>query len=112
MSKVKVIYVEKNSDKIIFSKKQLEEILDEVYNDGWSNGYDKGKASVGSVTINTPSTTDWWSKPYVTYSNATTDNCTIDDSQNSSGTVTVSNTAKTLKFNNSKDSILTNLGLT
>lgn len=53
--KVKVFYPNKN-DKIEFTRKELEELLDEVYNDGYNDG------RYSTWTYTTPS---------ITYTNST-----------------------------------------
>ena len=54
-----VIYPKDNGDKIILTKKEFEEYLEQAYNAGHADGYAAGK------------TFNWWSTPITTQPNIT-----------------------------------------
>ena len=71
--KIKVFYPDRNGN-IVFSKKDLEKLLDEVYREGYSDGYSSGQNSryywyptwYGNISTTTTTT------PNITYGGVTT----------------------------------------
>lgn len=75
MSKIKVVYIDRKQDKIEFTKKELEELLEQTYNDGWHDGYNSNYHITYNGNHNGQTTTpytDWWKYPSITYATGTT----------------------------------------
>lgn len=67
MSKIKVIYIDKKQNSIEFTKKELEDLLEQTYNDGWHDGYNSSHLNYTYTTQSSTNTSDMWKYPSISY---------------------------------------------